>query len=66
MTVAQLVHPFYPIRHRVQPSPWTYIRVMQERAARRLGDDNALWGAIGAGWVFALAAFGIRAVALAS
>ncbi|HTW72614.1 MAG TPA: hypothetical protein VME47_22240 [Acetobacteraceae bacterium] len=65
MTVAQLAHPFHQIRHHTQASPLARIRAMQLSAARRLGDDTALWGAIGAGWVFALTAFGILAVSLA-
>ncbi|HUN44209.1 MAG TPA: hypothetical protein VMU81_28290 [Acetobacteraceae bacterium] len=64
MTVAQLVHPFHTVRDDAQPSPLARVRAMQQRAARHLGNDKALWGAIGAGWAFALAAFGILAVAL--
>lgn len=66
MTIAQLVHPFQPVRDRSQSSPWDYVRAMQQSAVRRLGDDGALWGAIGAGWVFALTGFGILALALVS
>jgi len=66
MTIAQLVHPFQPTRAHAQSSPWDYVRAMQQSASRRLGDDSALWGAIGAGWVFALTGFGILALALAS
>jgi len=66
MTVAQLVHPFHPVRERARPSEWTLIRAMQHRAARHLGDEGALWGSIGIGWVFALSAFGIMAAAFAA
>jgi len=65
MTVAQLVHPFHPVRQHARPSEWTLIRAMQQRAARHLANDGALWGSIGIGWVFAMTAFGIMAAALA-
>jgi hypothetical protein len=66
MTVAQLVHPFHSIRDRAQLSPWERVRAMQQSAVRRLGDDTSLWGAIGAGWLFALTGFGILVAALAT
>ena len=64
MSVAQLVHPFPSIHHHTQASAWDRARAMQQSAVRHLGDDTALWGAIGAGWAFALVAFGILVTAL--